>query len=45
MRLSLSYSLSLPRFIIPKYDVNIDSYHYLVDFKLFELEVDLPSIN
>jgi hypothetical protein len=36
---------SLCPFIVPKYNVNSDSYRYLVDFKLFELEPLLPSIN
>ena len=45
MRRYLSLSDSLSPFILPKYNVNIDSYLNLVDFKLFYLEVHLPSIH
>jgi hypothetical protein len=40
-----SLTRSVPPFIVPKYDINSDSYRYFVDFKLFELEVFQPSIN
>ena len=40
-----SLTRSVPPFIVPKYDINNDSYRYFVDLKLFEFEVVLPSIN
>jgi hypothetical protein len=47
MKINEKYWLppSIPLFIVPKYIINSDCYRYWVDFKLFKLKAEFPSIH